>query len=146
MENSERITNKTESEEDIVEKLAADAKKEEFPNRFVYELKYGRKTVTLSYFFETGEAITHIDNIGTEEDKKEGETSILYEAVKKILQDLSNKKGQEIEYKIETRNGNIREWALTKGKEIFEWESEPDKKGDFTYIFKAVIRPDIEKI
>jgi hypothetical protein len=142
MENPERILNKTESEGNIIERLVADAKKEEFPNRFVYELKYGRKNVTLSYFFETREAITHIDSIGTEEDKKEGETSILYEAVKKILQDLSDKKGQEIEYKIETRNGNIREWALTKGKEIFKWESEPEKRGELTLIFKTVIRPD----
>lgn len=101
-----------------------------FADWLMYELEYGNKRLELQYNPKNYEASTYVENTG--KDQMSDQTTILYESVKKILENLVENEKHNINYAIRTNNENMANWAKTKGREIFEWDAEQELlQGDF---------------
>ncbi len=113
-----------------------------------YNLEYGNRRIKLTRELGKdvfGVYITDID-VGSSGDKrrKEKQTTLLFEATKKILENYScvNKKISTL--LLETQHKSLKDWAIGVGGNIFSWEKEEGesdpKKGNWL-IFKGKVLP-----
>lgn len=85
-------------------------------------LSFGSKTLKFYPNLREKPAYTYVKNHSTlNKDRIENETRILYLQVKIICENLAEKLG-ELTYTLSTSNEKMKEWALSKGDEIFQWD------------------------
>jgi len=63
----------------------------------------------------------------------EGETSALYERINQFCQEQANASGKRVVYRFKTQYVQLARWALSKGAEIFHWDTVgnfEDREGD----------------
>jgi hypothetical protein len=87
-------------------------------------LYYGMKELSIS--IEVGKngihrISTHIQNIGKETQRQKNETTYLYLAAKRVMEDKANELGRKISYYIQTKDEKMIAWADSTGKQIFNW-------------------------
>ena len=94
-----------------------------------YSLEFGRKRLLLNVDDANCHFNTHIQNIRDEKEKLPEETSTLYQAAKRLMEVYVEQKQESYNYIFmtdrEDEKGNknvLYDWALARGKEIFNWE------------------------
>lgn len=87
-----------------------------------YLLEYGGKYLIISLKQEM--INTYVKNNGKEKQPKE--TTLLYTAAKKVMQQLADETGKEFMYKLITPSFTMRQWAIETGSKIFDWTEESD--------------------
>ncbi|MEW6408348.1 MAG: hypothetical protein AB1465_06710 [Patescibacteria group bacterium] len=118
---------------------------QEYPDVHRVLLEYGSKICIVTIDYGGEEFSTYIKTITDQ--KKDRETTFLYKAARKIMQDVVNEKGQKFRYEFFAKNEKMRNWAKTTGQDIFHWEDESEgeetkngKKVKY-YSFKTSINP-----
>ncbi len=130
--------------EEIISKKTNEPEDERYPGFKVYSISYGRKKLIFYIKEETGESHSHIKNVLEEDQRQENETTYLYTALKKILDQTADKIKISVHYKILTENEKIAEWSKSEGKQIFNWETEneiPDDTHPTLHVFQSIIKP-----
>ena len=88
----------------------------------VSHIRKGSKELTLEINQLTGNAATYLDT-RTGEQRLSGETTTVYRAAKKIMQEeAKNSPTGGIDYTLETGFPRMRDWAAGPGGEIFHWD------------------------
>lgn len=102
---------------------------EAFYTKHGYCLEFGRKRLILNIEDAVFQFDTYIKNVRDEEERIQGEVSKLYQAAKELMEAYVAMKQHDYRYifqahyKDENSNKNVmRDWALTRGQEIFDWE------------------------
>lgn len=91
-----------------------------------YLLEYGGKYLILSFRPDRDEVGTYLKNNGKE--KKPQETTLLYTAAKKMIQQRADESGRQFIYILTTTSPVMKKWAAGRGSEIFDWDPEPGYK------------------
>lgn len=110
----------------------------------VYELTYGQKNLTVTFNHRTGEAGTYVENILDPDKRQPDETTVLYLAAKQMMEGFATADGRPVKYGLRTENENMRDWARTKGKGIFNWREEgnyEEPDGGNLFVFETEIPP-----
>lgn len=115
------------SEEEIVEEIYASKEPVEFHESLGCDgflLKYGGKELKLVFEKKNLTVADYIEN-ADETKRTERETTLIFKAAKKIIQDWSDEVGKRIVYRPTTQNENLKAWLLDpeKGQAIFAWDS-----------------------
>lgn len=109
-------------------------------------LRYGRKDMTI--MFRRGIHLSggllvniHLENARGEPAAQKNETTFLYMAAEKVLQEFADQSGQSVSYVFDTESTALADWARTRGEALFHWDKEDidDKKPEhvvFTKFFK----------
>ncbi|MDD4333287.1 MAG: hypothetical protein PHT51_04205 [Patescibacteria group bacterium] len=148
----EKLITQTEiPEEQIIDNIIANMqtgrKDEYYPKALVYDLEYGQKRLAVYYEKDIQNVETYLDNIKDGSEKKENETSLLYKAAKKLIQQFADDAQQKIGYTLFTKFEKMRDWATSynKGRLIFDWDIELKhanfRGGENFYEFHAIICP-----
>ena len=135
------------TEEEIVEEILSNAVKEDresyrCPGAQAYSIAYGSKKFVLFFQEDEGNFSSFIKNREGLE-RKEHETSLLYSAAKKLMERLAADQNKTYTYTLRTQNQNIKNWADTKGRKIFQWQTEdeiPDEVYGPLYVFGTQVR------
>ena len=87
--------------------------------------QYGSKTLNLGYEPE-GDIINVATLIYTDDslEKKDDETTFLYNTAKQFMQKLAHETQKIIVYCLTTENAKMILWAKTKGRNLFQWTKE----------------------
>ncbi|MEK7226713.1 MAG: hypothetical protein AAB221_13650 [Bacteroidota bacterium] len=92
----------------------------------VWRLEFGTKILfVLSFAPKEDEADfgTHIvTNLDNKKKKITGETSVIYLAARKIMEQIAFKEGRTMIYALDTDSPVLTQWAITKGNQIFQWK------------------------
>jgi len=108
--------------EELVEKIIAGVKigfdKQGYETTI---LRFGNKELIITFLDDSRLFKTHIENKKTEEPKTQSETTLLYMAARRVMQQITNKAGFRLHYRIETKFPKMAKWALTTGDLIFHW-------------------------
>ena len=112
----------------------------------VYILNYGSKSLEVFIDFMTNEVMTFVENIDSK--RKAGETTLLYTAVKKVIENTVDETGKKLDYSLRTTFENMKNWAETKGRKIFDWDEEDQEIVDRKtyYTFKKAFKPKKQKL
>ncbi len=94
-----------------------------------YTIKFGSKSLDVLFDFSTNEVLTYIENVDFDL-RRAGETTLLYMAAKKIMENVSSETGEILKYSLTTTFESMRAWADEKGREIFDWD-EQSEEDDF---------------
>jgi len=154
MQESGPQTPEQRTEEQIIQTILDGLKLEENTGEYehlVITLGYGRKILKLYYHPSYSSAEGVLANISDKANSQPNETTLLYKALKRLLQNLSNQKKGKIDYRLITKNKNLIDWATAadKGKLVFDWNGEPEisVKGDEPeYVFTKTFEPEEEKL
>lgn len=140
------------SQEDIVDLIIADmevANSNDQNNELEnYLFNYGRKRLLLAYYpsDKLGYFMTYVTNNKNQERLK-NETTFIYLAAKKIMEQIVNREKKEIKYTLSTENEKMADWANEKGDEIFHWNKREIRKSDgrnSSFSFTTKIKPEDE--
>lgn len=88
-------------------------------------ITHGRKELTVT--FENAEpmrAYTFVKNKRGEEQVEPNETTLLYTAIQKVIQQEADRLGLPIIYTLTTTSPQMTLWATTKGRKLFDWGNE----------------------
>tara|TARA_Y100000310_G_scaffold214719_1_gene215676 strand:- start:439 stop:966 length:528 start_codon:yes stop_codon:yes gene_type:complete len=96
---------------------------ERYPNATIYILEYGRKRLRIT-FKKDNDVVIHIENRSGNTNRMANETTIIYMAAEKLMQEHASSTGHTLSYTLITKNINIAEWAKTSGMEIFQWDDQ----------------------
>jgi hypothetical protein len=88
----------------------------------IYLLEHGQKQLIISFYPQSQEVYTYVKNDYARK-KKPKETTLLYTAAQKLMQETSNENNEVFTYKLMTVFENMKQWATTTGNEIFHWEN-----------------------
>ena len=75
-------------------------------------------------------ATSHIENVLDDSKKKANETTLLYAAAKRLMEETANQDGQAISYMFDTENERLTNWAKTVGQDVFDWDSSYPDEGN----------------
>lgn len=103
---------------------------------FVRSFSVGSKKLDLS-FRKGGFFVSFVSTV--EPPRIEGETTQLYADVREYLQRLADRTRRPIRYVLSTLNDSLKNWALTKGKELWQWDEVRDT--GFTFTAEATVFP-----
>jgi len=115
------------------DKYKMEDKPEEYePDKNLYVFEYGNKAIQilLTPPPQDMDVPTEMDkifvmsHIQNQPDKKkmDGQTTLLYEAIKNKLKKILIIEQKPIKYVLDTYNHDMAMWAITEGEKIFEWE------------------------
>lgn len=104
----------------------------------IASIECGSKQTELN-LFKDGTFYTFIHEI--DKPKTPNETTTSYLAVKKIIQKYADNAEEPMAYSITTRNSNMKKWAETKGREIFNWSNEYEGDDPESQVFEVEIKP-----
>lgn len=93
---------------------------ERYINAQVFIFEYGSKELIL-YLENSDASHTFVDTIKPSE-RKEYETTILYRALRKFLDNVASKQQKDINYKLLTESKQVVSWANSTGNDIFHWK------------------------
>lgn len=127
------------SEEEIIEEIIADAHVCSKKNIYMFILKYGRKSLHLDFFPQEKEFATFVGNYFSETSPLSNETSILYKAAAKIMQNLSDCRQEKLRYSANTHIPAMINFFKTKASAIFHWEEKEVK--DSSHLFYTSFHP-----
>ncbi len=131
--------NPEEEKERIIASIVENAQSKNFDETIkITVLDYGSKTLQISHLADLYECNTYVKNKGTEDleggtenpEKKAGQTRLLYEAAKRIMQQIADKTKVPFTYRMKTDDKNMIKFALSHGAEIFEWDEKFGPKDD----------------
>ena len=88
-----------------------------------YLLNYGSKVLTLT-FLEADHSFMTVIESDLNTDRQENETTLLYQAAKKLMYTRANSLGKSLHYGLFTSNDKLINWARTRGNKLFHWNSE----------------------
>jgi hypothetical protein len=97
---------------------------------YTAELYYGSKKIEISIDFSNNRISTKIENIHDESQKKSQESTLLYMASKKIIQEQVDNLGSPLTYSLITHYKKIKLWAESTGKKIFDWDKIEEEETD----------------
>ena len=112
--------------------------------QILLDFKYGSKKIELDLIPGNKflSAVTDISRSGLK--KIENDTTLVYCAVKTVLEEIANKANEPILYTLKTKSEKILAWANSeeKGKKVFGW-GEPmyDEKSGLYYFEKTFYPP-----
>ena len=112
---------------------------------YAYYLEYGDRFLLVDVeFYEGGEGYfkTHVEKfIGSSRKREKNQTTCLYMAARKVMDDCAREHGQDFEYELETDHKKMRDWATERGGNIFQWKNEWTEKDEdeVYYLFSTTI-------
>lgn len=121
-------------------------------------LSCGSKDLTLSWLPSIERAGEYADEErqinayihGFDEKREPAETTWLYRAAKKFIQDTVDRGGRAYTYELKTKNIKMILWALTAGQEIFSWDTagvEVESRDPYVYRQAPSVNiPDLERL
>ena len=148
MNNEIKFLHPERSEMEIIEEIIRSKKQkvdDYYPGWLIYTLSYGSKTLEVRFKPDRREAGTYIENTKESSERLENETTLLYKAVKIILQDFVFHNNLSVDYFIRTENEHIRDWAKNRGEQIFHWDNVEEYKDEnfpTLYVFKKMFQPE----
>lgn len=103
----------------------------EYPGVDRYLLEYGGKILIITIDMvkdpdttdNDGEVNTFVSNISDAEHKN-GETTTLYAAARRLIEEECVDTNKKLRYVLETNNPKMIAWAQTAGRQIFNWDTE----------------------
>jgi len=100
-------------------------------------LQYGSKVLILGIDRQKKTAQTLVKTVG--EEKQKNETTLLYRAAQKVMQEIANAEGMSFKYTLRTSNEKLAQWAQSSGNDIFGWQEQKDVANAF--VCKTTIEP-----
>lgn len=133
----------TENREDTIQSVLDNVRvgepSERFPGAEIRIFTYGMKELTLAVKRKNHELLTFVENKLPEEARRPDEKHVLYEAALKLMRQIVDAEEIPYEYRILTENQKIKDWAVSKGREIFKWSNIDED--ELLFVATKVISP-----
>lgn len=110
-------------------------------NRFHILLYYGSKKIECYVHKDSASAGAIIEEM-RDADRRPKETTLIYKALRRVLQGVANRLGTEIKYVFVTIDPKLILWANASGREIFHWKEEIDAD---MHQFSTLVKPTTSK-
>ncbi len=131
--------------DDIIQIFNKEANKD---SKF-WRLDFGSKTLVVEFYGSSKKFQTHVLTDSTK-DRREQETTIIYTAGKKIMENAAAERKKDTEYMLTTSNKSMIKWALTKGHAVFGWDEAnfvtPDGEIDLEKMKSKLQNGDTDKL
>jgi hypothetical protein len=114
-----------EMQKEIVKRILREGVIEHDPDRpllFRAMFSYGSKHIEAYVHKDKKEAGAVIESVRSKE-RKEEETTRIYEAFHAFLRGVANRVGESIKYGLRTENEQLILWAKERGADIFQWSN-----------------------
>lgn len=129
-----------------IEEILHGAIKKESEKEVSWTLRYGRKELILNYSLEIDNCFTtQIENISEVADSKQWETTLLYRAAKRLMQEAVDSLRRSKRYTLTTSNSPMKAWAKSTGQLLFQWTSvSPSREIQGNVDYETIIYPKAE--
>lgn len=104
----------------------------------IFTMSYGRKDLIMVVNKNTGSVITRVENM-RELGAEENETTLLYLAAKKIMEQLAQRYKRSLVYTVSTSSETMNAWVQGKGSRIFDFQPVSNIHDEFKYHYQVII-------
>ncbi len=106
---------------------------------YAFRMQYGSKLIEVGINDDRRAIGAYVEAIGESEDRMPDETTYLYRQAKQIMTAMAQRYSAEYTYSFITESPILREWAISKGNEVFGWSHQPTADSPPPWKFIATI-------